>query len=165
MFSCRSGNSEQTKRMTAAELRLLRVLGLELITNTIEQLDVALLGVLFEGRNERPRHGSCSLARDVCVLPVIITCISQVWYPDVDVSTYDVWLSLLPLHMITSAGLVLVRRFFSLVSPPVVAFLKSPVAVDSIPPMSPFAYEPTMPNRPCPASLAKLGSLSTPCVE
>lgn len=58
--------------MTAAELRLLRILGLELITNTIEQLDVALLGVLLEGRNERPRHGSCSLARDVCVLPVII---------------------------------------------------------------------------------------------
>jgi hypothetical protein len=27
-------------------------------------------------------------------------------------STYEVWLSLLPLHMITSAGLVFVRRFF-----------------------------------------------------
>ena len=67
--------------------------------------------------------------------------------------------------MMTSAGEVLVRRFFLYTSSPDVTFLKSEDAVDSMPPMSLRAYEETMPSRPWPASLARLGSLSTPWVE
>lgn len=56
--------------MTAAKLRLLRVLGLELFTDAVEQLNVALLRVLLEGGDESPGHGSGGLASDVCVLPM-----------------------------------------------------------------------------------------------
>jgi hypothetical protein len=43
-----------TQWMTAAQLRLLSVLGGELITNAVEQLDVALLRVLLHGGDEGP---------------------------------------------------------------------------------------------------------------
>jgi hypothetical protein len=38
--------------MTAAELGLLVVLALELVTDAVQQLDVALVGVLAERRDE-----------------------------------------------------------------------------------------------------------------
>lgn len=47
--------------MTAGQLRLLGVLGLEDLTDAIEQLDVALLRVLSQGRDEGPRHGTGGL--------------------------------------------------------------------------------------------------------
>ena len=37
----------RTERMTAAQLRLLGVLGLELVADAVEELDVALLRVLL----------------------------------------------------------------------------------------------------------------------
>lgn len=52
------------------------------------------------------------------------------------------------------------------------AFVELPVAVwkrlfadENTPPMSPLAYEVTAERRPCPASAARLGSLSLPSVE
>lgn len=56
--------------MTAAKLRLLRVLCLQLITDRVKQLDIALLWVLLECGNESPGHRACGLAGDLCVLPV-----------------------------------------------------------------------------------------------
>lgn len=50
--------------MAARELRLLRILGLEDVTDAIEQLDVALLPVLLERRDEGPRHGTRGLRCD-----------------------------------------------------------------------------------------------------
>jgi hypothetical protein len=38
--------------MTAAELGLLVVLALELVTDAVQQLDIALVGVLAERRDE-----------------------------------------------------------------------------------------------------------------
>lgn len=42
--------------MTAAQLRLLRILGRQLIPNAIQQLHIALLRILLHGRDERPAH-------------------------------------------------------------------------------------------------------------
>lgn len=66
----RGRRKERTERMTAAQLRLLGVLGLELVANAVEELDVALLRVLLQRRDEGPGHGSCGLAGDLCVLPI-----------------------------------------------------------------------------------------------
>lgn len=55
--------------MAAAQLRLLRVLRLELVTDAVQKLDVALLRVLLQSRNESPRHSSGSLPGNVRVLP------------------------------------------------------------------------------------------------
>lgn len=44
--------------MTAAELRLLRVLALQHIANAVQELQIRLVGVLLDGRDERPRHGT-----------------------------------------------------------------------------------------------------------
>ena len=60
----------RVQRMAAAQLRLLRVLALELVADGIEQLHVALLRVLLERSDEGERHGARGLARDLCVLPV-----------------------------------------------------------------------------------------------
>lgn len=54
--------------MTAAQLRLLLILALELIANTIQQLHIALLRVLLERRDESPRHGTRRLASDIRIL-------------------------------------------------------------------------------------------------
>ena len=56
--------------MTAAKLRLLRVLRLQLITDRVKQFDIALLWVLLECGNESPGHRACGLAGDLCVLPI-----------------------------------------------------------------------------------------------
>lgn len=56
--------------MAAAQLRLLRVPALQLITNAVEQLHVALLRVLLECRNEGPGHSTRGLSCDVRVLSV-----------------------------------------------------------------------------------------------
>lgn len=44
----------RTKWMTAAKLRLLRILVLELRANAVEQLHVALLRILLESGDESP---------------------------------------------------------------------------------------------------------------
>lgn len=53
--------------MTAAQLRLLLVLALQLITDAVQQLDVALIGVLAQRCDESPRHGPCSFAANRCI--------------------------------------------------------------------------------------------------
>jgi len=50
-----------TQWMAAAELWLLSVLALQLITDTVEQLHVALVRVFLKRIDERPRHRSCRL--------------------------------------------------------------------------------------------------------
>lgn len=57
----------RVQRVAAAQLRLLVVLAFQLITNRIEQLDVALLRILLERRNESIRHGTSRLTADVGV--------------------------------------------------------------------------------------------------
>jgi hypothetical protein len=54
--------------------------------------------------------------------------------------TYDVCESFDPENMVTSAGDVLVMRLRSRAEPPMVAFLKKPIAVVATPPKSPFSY-------------------------
>lgn len=56
-----------TKRMAAAQLRLLLVFPFELFADAVEQLHVALLRVLFQRRDERVRHGARSLATNLSV--------------------------------------------------------------------------------------------------
>ena len=70
------------------------------------------------------------------------------------------------IKLTTSAGLVFVARaYFSAfcVLPP--AVLTRPRADLRTPPMSPRAYDVTADSKPCPASAARLGSLSLPSVE
>lgn len=55
--------------MTARQLRLLAVPRLQLVADAVEQLDVALLGILLERRDERPGHGAGRLGRNSCVGP------------------------------------------------------------------------------------------------
>lgn len=50
--------------MTTAELWLLRILCREHVADAVEQLDVALLGVLLEGRDKGPAHGARGLLGD-----------------------------------------------------------------------------------------------------
>ena len=45
---------ERTQRMATAQLRLLRVFTLQFITDTVQQLHVALLGVLLERGDKCP---------------------------------------------------------------------------------------------------------------
>jgi hypothetical protein len=54
----------------------------------------------------------------------------------IDRKTYEVCVSLEPLHMMTSAGLVFVRKFFLYTSSPFVTFLNKDEAVLIIPPIS-----------------------------
>lgn len=54
--------------MTTAQLRLLRVLALQLVPDTVQQLHVALLRVLLQRRDEGPRHGTRRLAGDIRIL-------------------------------------------------------------------------------------------------
>jgi len=54
-------NKKHTERVTARQLRLLRVVRLEQVTNAVQQLQVTLLGVGIERCNERPRHGTRGL--------------------------------------------------------------------------------------------------------
>jgi hypothetical protein len=62
----------RTQRMTAAQLRLLLILALELVTNAVEQLHIALVRVLAERRDERPRHGACRFTSNRCIGSVLL---------------------------------------------------------------------------------------------
>lgn len=99
--------------MAAAQLRLLRVFGFQLITDAVQELHVALLGVLFQGGYEGPGHGAGGLAGDLSVLSVGEIYCQYLVVGVVEVVTYEVWSSLLPDHMITSAGDVFVTLFRS----------------------------------------------------
>lgn len=53
-----------TERVATRELGLLGVARLQLVADAVEQLHVALLRVLLEGRDEGPRHGARGLGCD-----------------------------------------------------------------------------------------------------
>lgn len=139
-FIARYGK-ELTQWMTAAQLRLLVIFALQLITDAVEQLYIALVRILAERRDESPRHGSRSFSTNTCVGPV--KCPALVLpASNLEVGwgeTYEVCVSLEPLHMITSAGLVFVLRFFLCTSSPFIAFLNRLVAPPIMLPMSPRA--------------------------
>ena len=59
-----------TQRMAAAQLRLLCVFGFQLIPDAVQELHVALLGILFQGGDKGPGHGACGLAGYLGVLSV-----------------------------------------------------------------------------------------------
>lgn len=127
--------------MATAELRLLGILGGELVSDVVEKLDVALLGILLHGIYEGPGHGSGSLGGDRGIGPGISSSVYGLERPHIrslDVGmAYEVWSSLLPDHMITSAGDVLVASVLLYASSPFVAFLKKPKALLTTPPRSP----------------------------
>jgi len=58
--------------MATAQLRLLLVLALKLISDAVEQLHVALIGVLLQASNEGPGHGTRGFAADGSVGPTIV---------------------------------------------------------------------------------------------
>ena len=64
------GGTGLTQWMAAGELRLLRVFGSELVTDAVQQLDVALLGVLLHSGDEGPGHGAGSLCGNSCIGPI-----------------------------------------------------------------------------------------------
>jgi hypothetical protein len=57
--------------MAARKLRLLRVFGGELVSDAVEQLDVALLRVLFHCSDESPGHSTCGLSGDGGISPIM----------------------------------------------------------------------------------------------
>lgn len=59
----RSGRA-LTEWVTARELRLLRVFRGQLVSDAVEQLHVALLGILLKGGNKGPGHGPSGLRGD-----------------------------------------------------------------------------------------------------
>lgn len=58
------GRARLTKRMTATQLRLLRILGLEHVPDGVEQLQVRLVPVRLDGGDEGPGHSARRLGRD-----------------------------------------------------------------------------------------------------
>jgi hypothetical protein len=123
--------------MTAAQLWFLIVLALQLITDAVEQLDVTLVGVLAQRRDEGPRHSSRSFTTDTGVGPE--NHVSNPLRSKMTGETYEVCVSLDPLHIMTSAGLVFVLKFFLYTSSPLIAFLKRLVAPPIMLPISPRA--------------------------
>lgn len=57
--------------MAAGKLRFLRVFCGELVSDAVEQLDIALLRILLHGRDESPGHCACSLGGDGGISPMI----------------------------------------------------------------------------------------------
>ena len=55
--------------MAAAQLRPLGILCGELVSDAVEELDVALLRILLHGGDECPRHGARRLSSDICIRP------------------------------------------------------------------------------------------------
>ena len=55
--------------MAAAKLWFLRILGRQLNPDAIQQLHIALLGILLQRIDESPRHGSSSFSSDRSILP------------------------------------------------------------------------------------------------
>lgn len=60
-------NRVHTQRMTTAQLRLLGVLALQDIPDTIQHLQVSLVRVLLDSRDKSPRHGTRRLSSNGCV--------------------------------------------------------------------------------------------------
>lgn len=54
--------------MTATQLRLLRVLALQLVPDAVQQLHIALLRILLQSGDESPRHGARGLSSNLGIL-------------------------------------------------------------------------------------------------
>ena len=65
------GWRRRTQWVAAGKLRLLRVFAGELVADAVEELDVALLGVLLHCVDKRPGHGSCGLGGDCGISPAV----------------------------------------------------------------------------------------------
>lgn len=162
--------------MRAGQLWPLRIPARELVPDAVQQLHIALLRVLLQRRDKRPRHGTRGLRRNCRIRSVgkkekntVSACHLNQGSPDLSSHihhTYEVWSSLLPESMITSAGDVLVARDRACASSaPPVAFLKKLAMLLVTPDRSPWLYDESMFSRPWPASLARFGSFKSPCVE
>jgi hypothetical protein len=57
--------------MAAGKLRPLRVFGGELVSDAVEQLDVALLWVLLHCVDECPGHSACGFGGDSGISPMM----------------------------------------------------------------------------------------------
>jgi hypothetical protein len=68
---CKDEGGVLTQRMTAAQLWLLAVLALELVANAVQQLDIALIRVLLQARQESIGHGTRSLVGNRSIGPVV----------------------------------------------------------------------------------------------
>jgi hypothetical protein len=66
----KEGGTSLTQWMAARELRLLGVFGSKLVTDAVQQLDVALLGVLLHSGDEGPGHGTGGLCGNSCIGPI-----------------------------------------------------------------------------------------------
>lgn len=84
---------------------------------------------------------------------------------DAIVASALVWSSLLPDHMMTSAGDVFVSMVFLWPEFPDMAVLAKPMSALATAPVSPVAYAVMAFNNPCPASAARFGSFKMPFVE
>lgn len=131
-----------TQWVAARQLGLLSVLGCKDISNAVQELHVALFRVLLQSRNEGPRHGTSGLVGNCGIGAVkhglafdLRSSIGSYWRS----GTYDVWSSLLPDHMITSAGEVLVSLVLLYASSPLNAVLAKPKTVLATPAISPRA--------------------------
>jgi len=93
--------------MAARELRTLRITRGELVADAVEQLDVALLGILLEGRHKGPGHGT-GVFVSTKRATLAKTTLMQARGAKKSESTNEVWLSLLPENITTSAGDVFV---------------------------------------------------------
>jgi hypothetical protein len=58
--------------MTTRQLRFLRVLRLQDFSDAVEQLDVALVGVLLNSGNKSPGHCTCGLRCNRCIGAVAV---------------------------------------------------------------------------------------------
>jgi hypothetical protein len=76
--------------MTAAQLRLLLILALELLANAVEQLDVALIWVLAQSRDKGPGHGARGFAANRRVGTVISLATLQISWEIVDLRSLRV---------------------------------------------------------------------------
>ena len=63
-----------TQRVATGKLRPLCVFGGELVTNAVQQLNVALLRILLQRGNEGPRHGTSCLRSNRGIGPVDKSC-------------------------------------------------------------------------------------------
>lgn len=89
--------------MTAAQLRLLGILGRKLVPNAVQQLDIALLGILPQGSDESPRHGASGLASDLGVLTRLIVLATR---PHDNVRRAGLGLLVALVHFITLGSLL-----------------------------------------------------------
>jgi hypothetical protein len=77
--------------MAARQLRFLGVLCLQHVTDAVQQLDVALMWVLLQSRDERPGHGARGFGSDGRVGATQKSDLQQSFRGDISVSkTYEV---------------------------------------------------------------------------